>query len=183
MLTAKEIKDFAEAHWNDKGVIHAANCNVFTEQNGSIRIQAGATRNYVSKEARKWRSQFAMYNEKLRPLILAEATATPRNVEVPVLNEYGRPVRNGNRTQTEVKQLKEYRWPKADPKPAAPVKETRKRVSRKRVEQAAAILAKVPESELTAFLSRFGLTLSAAAAIASTGDIEAMAREFLRVSL
>jgi len=76
-----------------------------------------------------------------------------------------------------------YTWPKSDPKPAAPVKETRKRVSRKRVEQAAAILAKVPENELAAFLSRFGLTLSAAAAIASTGDIEAMAREFLRASL
>ncbi len=176
-MTPQEIKDFADAQWQSKGVRNAANGNVFTEEQGSIRIKAGATREYVSKEARKWRSQFATYNPKLRDVILAQAIATPRNVEVPVLNEYGRPVKN----KTEVKLLNEYRWPKEEaPEPA---KTRRKRVSRKQAEQAAAILAKVPEGELTAFLSRFGLTLSAAAAIAATGDVEAMAREFLKVTL
>ena len=174
-----DIKEWAEAKWNAPGVIHAGNGNVFTEENGSLRIKAGGARDYVSKEARKWRSQFATYNPKLRDIILAEATATPRNVEVPVLNEYGRPVKNGNRTQTEVKLLNEYRWPKAESAPKAP-KTRRKRVSRAKAEQAAAILAKVPEGELMTFLARFGLSLTTCAALASIGDVEAMAREIIR---
>lgn len=151
MLTAKEIKDFADAQWKSKGVIHAANGNVFTERDGFIRIQAGATRAYVSKEARKWRSQFATYNPKLRDMILAQATQVDGV----------------------------YTWPKEDKAPE-PVKPRRKRVSRKQAEQAAAILAKVPEGELMAFLARFGLSLTTCAALASIGDVEAMAREFLR---
>ena len=152
-MTPQQIKEWAESHWNDPGVIHAANGNVFTEQNGSIRIQAGATRNYISKEARKWRSQFAMYNEKLRPVVLAEATQADGV----------------------------YTWPKEQaPEPA---QTRRKRVSRAQAEQAAAILAKVPEGELMAFLARFGLSLTTCAALASIGDVEAMAREFLKVTL
>ncbi len=169
------IKDWADAKWQSKGVIHAGNGNVFTEEQGSIRIKAGGAREYVSKEARKWRSQFAIYNPKLRDVILAQAIATPCNVEVPVLNEYGRPVKN----KTEVKLLNEYRWPKEDAAPE-PVKTRRKRVSRAQAEQAAAILAKVPEGELMAFLARFGLSLTTCAALASIGDVEAMAREFIR---
>jgi hypothetical protein len=72
-----------------------------------------------------------------------------------------------------------YTWPKASPA-TEPAKETRKRVSRAQAEQAAAILAKVPENELTAFLARFGLSLTTCAALASIGDVEAMAREFIR---
>jgi hypothetical protein len=178
-MTPQQVKEWAESQWQSKGVIHAGNGNVFTEEQGSIRIKAGGAREYVSKEARKWRSQFAIYNPKLRDVILAQATATPCNVEVPVLNEYGQPVKNGGRTQTEVKALHEYRWPKEEAAPE-PTKTRRKRVSRAQAEQAAAILAKVPEGELMAFLARFGLSLTTCAALASIGDVEAMAREFIR---
>ena len=173
-----DVKEWAEAKWNAPGVIHAGNGNVFTEENGAIRIKAGGARDYVSKEARKWRSQFATYNPKLRDIILAEATATPRNVEVPVLNEYGRPVKNGAFV-TEAKTMPVYTWPKQEPAPEAP-KTRRKRVSRAKAEQAAAILAKVPEGELMTFLARFGLSLTTCAALASIGDVEAMAREIIR---
>jgi len=175
-MTPQQIKEWAESHWNDSGVIHAGNGNVFTEQNGSIRIQAGATRNYVSKEARKWRSQFAMYNPKLREIILAEATAEMRDMKCE------KPRKAWEDPAYEVKPMPHYTWPKSAKEPE-PVKTRRKRVSRKQAEQAAAILAKVPEGELAAFLARFGLSLTTCAALASIGDVEAMAREFLRAAL
>lgn len=167
MLTAKEIKDFADAQWKSKGVRNAANGNVFTERDGSIRIQAGATREYMSKEARKWRSQFATYNEKLKPIILAEAQKSDASYLVIGERKFAGPI---------------YTWPKEDKAPEAP-KTRRRRVSRKQTEQAAAILAKVPQDELMAFLARFGLSLTTCAALVSIGDIEAMAREFLRATL
>lgn len=181
-MNAKQVKEWCEAHWNDSGVIHAANGNVFTEENGSIRIRAGHTWQYTSKETKRRQKGLAMYNPKLRDIILAEATREIRNTEIPVLNEYGRPVKNGNRPVTEVKMLPHYTWPKAETAPE-PVATPRKRIPRKRIEAAATILAKVPENELASFLSRFGLTLSAAATIAAMGDVEAMARELLRASL
>ena len=114
-----------------------------------------------------------MYNPKLRDIILAEATREMRPMKVPAKSW---------KEDDKVQPMPHYTWPKADTAPE-PVAAPRKRVSRKRIEAAAAILAKVPENELTAFLSRFGLTLSAAAAIASLGDVETMARELLRTSL
>jgi hypothetical protein len=132
-----------------------------------------------------------MYNEKLRPIILAEATATPRNVEVAIIDRYGRPAKNGNKVLTEVKLLNEYRWPKADKAPAVEqvdaVADTvpaipRKRVPKAKLEQAAAIIAKVPPDELATFLARFGLSLSLAASIASLDNAEMIARQFLRVT-
>lgn len=178
-MNAKQIKEWAEARWNGKGVIHAANGNVFTEEPGGIRVKAGSTWNYTSKETKRRQKGLAMYNPKLRDIILAEATREMREMEVPVLNEYGRPVKNGNRPETEVKMLAHYTWPKEAPA-AEPAATPRKRVSRKQIEAAAAILAKVPQNELASFLSRFGLTLSAAVTIAAASDVETMAREFLR---
>jgi hypothetical protein len=75
-----------------------------------------------------------------------------------------------------------YTWPaqpKAEPVAVIP----RKRVPKAKLEQAAAIIAKVPPDELTAFLARFGLSLSLAASIASLDNAEMIARQFLRVTL
>lgn len=174
------IKEWADARWQAKGVLHAANGNVFTlRPNGTVHVGAGSTWNYTSKETKRRQKGLAMYNPKLRDIILAEATREMRNAEVPVLNEYGRPVKNGNRFVTETKSMPHYTWPKEAPA-AEPAATPRKRVSRKQVEAAAAILAKVPQSELASFLARFGLTLSAAVTIANASDIETMARQFLR---
>lgn len=167
------IKEWCEAQWQSKGVFHAANGNVFTmSEDGRPQVKAGHTWQYTSKETKRRQKGLAMYNPKLKDIILAEATREMRDMK------YEKPRKAWEDPAFEVKPMPHYTWPKA-----SPAKETRKRVSRKRIEQAAAILAKVPERELTAFLSRFGLTLSAAAAIAATGDVEAMAREFLKVTL
>jgi hypothetical protein len=182
------IKEAMDAQWRNGGVHHAGHL-VAWEANAlshSLTGHAGTARNpTIDKETKRRRAGLAMYNEKLRPIILAEATATPRNIEVAIIDKYGRLVKNGNVVQTEVKVLNEYRWPKTEAPAAAPAVESvpRKRVSHKKVTQAAAIIAKVPPDELTAFLARFGLSLSLAASIASLDNAEMIARQFLRVTL
>lgn len=166
------IKEWCESQWQSKGVFHAAKGNVFTlSEDGRPQVRAGHTWQYTSKETKRRQKGLAMYNPKLRDIILAEATREMRNMEIPPKTW---------KDDATVELRPHYTWSKGAPEPvAAP----RKRVSRKRIEAAAAILAKVPENELASFLSRFGLTLSAAATIAAMGDVEAMARELLRASL
>lgn len=120
----------------------------------SIHARAGTARNYKSKEQKAYEARFGLYNKKLVPIILAEATQTDGV----------------------------YRWPAhTKPEPVAAI--PRKRVPKAKLEQAAAIIAKVPQDELTAFLARFGLSLSLAASIASLDDVEQIARQFLRATL
>lgn len=171
------VKEWAESQWQSKGVFHAANGNVFTlSEDGRPQVRAGHVFQYTSKETKRRQKGLAMYNPKLREVILAEATREMRNMECE------KPRKAWEDPAYEVKPMPHYTWPKADTAPE-PVATPRKRVSRKRIEEAATILAKVPENELASFLSRFGLTLSAAATIAAMGDVEAMARELLRASL
>lgn len=155
MTTLKEVMT---AQWQKPGVHHAGHL-VAWEANAlshSIVGRAGTARNpQPDKETKRRRAKLAMYNEKLKPIILAEATKTDGV----------------------------YRWPKTE----APVKTEpaipRKRVPKVKLEQAAAIIAKVPQDELTAFLARFGLSLSLAASIASLDNAEMIARQFLRATL
>jgi hypothetical protein len=172
-MTPQQIKDFADAQWQSKGVRNAANGNVFQEENGCVRIKAGHTWQYTSKETKRRQKGLAMYNPKLKDIILAEATREMRDQKVE------KPRKAWEDPKFETKPMPHYTWPKATKEPE-PAKTRRKRVSRAQAEQAAAILAKVPENELTAFLARFGLSLTTCAALASIGDVEAMAREFLR---
>lgn len=188
------LKEWMDAKWQAKGVQCAGHGTAWLGDDvHSIHARAGTARNYKSKEQKAYEARFAIYNKKLAPVILAEATQTIENVECAVLNEYGRPVKNGNVPEMEVKRLPVYRWPAherdgvAGSREAAPIEQApaipRKRVPKAKIEQAAAIIAKVPEDELTAFLARFGLSLSLAASIASLGDVEMIARQFLRATL
>jgi hypothetical protein len=152
------IKEAMDAQWRNGGVHHAGHL-VAWEANAlshSLTGRAGTARNpQPDKETKKRRAGLAIYNEKLRPIILAEATKTG---DV-------------------------YRWPAQDkalePAPAIP----RKRVPKAKLEQAAAIIAKVPQDELATFLAKFGLSLSLAASIASLDNAEMIARQFLRATL
>ena len=181
MENAKDIKEWCEEQWRGR-LLNGGYRNVFVQGPGGIQTKAGSQPTYKSKEQKAYEARFAIYNKKLVPIILAEATQTVENVECAVLNEYGRPVKNGNVTETEVKRLPVYRWP-AVVKTAAVESIPRKRVSHKKVAQAAAILERVPADELTAFLARFGLSLSLAASIASLDNVEQIARQFLRATL
>lgn len=151
------LKEWMDAKWQAPGV-QCANHGAAWLGNDvrNIHARAGTARNYKSKEQKAYEARFGIYNKKLVPIILAEATQTDGV----------------------------YRWPAqadavADAVPAIP----RKRVPKAKLEQAAAIIAKVPQDELTAFLARFGLSLSLAASIASLGDVEMIARQFLRATL
>lgn len=168
-MNAKQIKEWAESQWQSKGVFHAANGNVFTEESGRIRVKAGHTFQYTSKETKRRQKGLAMYNPKLREIILAGATREMRPMMVPAKSW---------KEDDKIQPMPHYTWPKEAP--AEPVAPPRKRVSRKQIEATAAILAKVPQSDLASFLSRFGLTLSAAVTIANASDVETMARQFLR---
>jgi len=162
MENAADIKAWAEEQWSGK-LIHAKHRNVFSQGAGGIRVQGGSAPWHKSKEQKAYEARFGIYNKKLVPIILAEATRDDRF------------------------SLPRYSWPKADKQvdaladtvPAIP----RKRVPKAKLEQAAAIIAKVPPDELATFLARFGLSLSLAASIASLDNAEMIARQFLRATL
>lgn len=175
------LKEWMDQQWQAPGVRCAGHGVAYMVEGGQIKARAGTQRTYLDKETKRRRAKLAMYNEKLRPIILAEATQTVRNMEVPIINKYGRP------EGSEVKRLPEYRWPKQRDREAgsreAAAAVPRKRVPKAKLEQAAAIIAKVPEDELTAFLARFGLSLSLAAHLVALGDPTMIARQFLRATL
>jgi hypothetical protein len=150
------LKAWCESKWEGP-MLNIGHGNVFTQEGASIRVRGGSARNYKSKEQKAYEARFGIYNDKLRSVILAEATKTDGV----------------------------YRWPKTE-KPAKTEQAPaipRKRVPKAKLEQAAAIIAKVPQDELATFLARFGLSLSLAASIASLDNAEMIARQFLRVTL
>lgn len=156
------LKEWMDAQWQAKGVKCANHGTAWLGNDvHSIHARAGTARNYKSKEQKAYEARFAIYNKKLAPVILAEATRDDRF------------------------SLPRYSWPKhekaasIEQAPAIP----RKRVSKAKLEQAAAIIAKVPEDELATFLARFGLSLSLAAHLVALGDPTMIARQFLRATL
>jgi hypothetical protein len=157
MENAADIKAWCEEQWNGK-LIHAKHRNVFSQGAGGIRVQGGSAPWHKSKEQKAYEARFGIYNKKLVPIILAEATRDDSG------------------------ELPHYTWPaqtKAEPVASVP----RKRVPKAKLEQAARIIAKVPQDELATFLARFGLSLSLAASIASLDNAEMIARQFLRATL
>ena len=153
MENAKDIRDWCEEQWRGL-LIHTGHGNVFVQGPGGIHTKAGSNRTYKNKDQKAYEARFAIYNKKLAPVILAEATQTDGV----------------------------YRWP-AHVKPEPVESVPRKRVSRVKLAQAQAILAKVPQDELAGFLARFGLSMSLAASIASLDNLEMVARQFLRATL
>lgn len=157
------LKEWMDQQWRNPGVKFSGHGVAYIGTClKDMQVRGGSNRTYKSKEQKAYEARFAIYNKKLAPVILAEATLTDGV----------------------------YRWPAhTKPEPVAPVESKastsipRKRVSKAKLEQAAAIIAKVPEHELTAFLARFGLSLSLAASIASLDNVEQIARQFLRATL
>jgi hypothetical protein len=175
------LKQWMDAQWESGPLINGGHGNIFLDNGrGKPIIKAGAERKIaLDAETKRRQAGLAMYHPKLAKVILAEATVEMRPGDVRLYDDRKRYI------SSKKGELPHYTWPKTDA-PAAPDKaETvpRKRVSHKKVTQAAAILAKVPEHELTAFLARFGLSLSLAASIASLDNVEQIARQFLRATL
>jgi hypothetical protein len=157
------LKEWMDEQWAKPGVMFAGHGVAYLGTDfKNMQVRGGSARNpTIDKETKKRRAGLAMYNEKLKPIILAEATRDDR---------FGLP---------------RYSWPKTEtPAKAEPVAAIpRKRVPKAKLEQAAAIIAKVPPDELATFLAKFGLSLSLAASIASLDNAEMIARQFLRATL
>lgn len=171
------LKEWMDAQWRNPGVRCAGHGVAYMMESGKVVARAGTQRTYLDKETKRRRAKLAMYNEKLRPVILAQATIEMRRAPVNIYDDKGRYI-----STKQDGQLPHYTWPRGE---AAPVVMSvpRKRVPKAKLEQAAAIIAKVPQDELTAFLARFGLSLSLAASIASLDNVEQIARQFLRATL
>ena len=175
------LKEWMDAKWQAKGVQYAGHGVAYMMEGGQIKARAGTPRTYLDKETKRRRAKLAMYNEKLRPIILAGATSELRDMVIPPKSW---------KDDETVEKRPHYTWPKqTKPEAVAPVESKastsipRKRVPKAKLEQAAAIIAKVPQDELATFLARFGLSLSLAASIASLGDVEMIARQLLRATL
>ena len=150
------LKEWMNQQWQAPGVKFAGHGVAYIGTClKDMQVRGGSARNpTIDKDTKKRRAGLAMYNAKLRPIILAEATKTDGV----------------------------YRWAAhSKPEPVAVI--PRKRVPKAKLEQAAAIIAKVPQDELATFLARFGLSLSLAASIASLDNAEMIARQFLRATL
>ena len=174
------LKEWMDQQWRNPGVINGACGNIFLDNGrGKPIIKAGAERKIaLDAETKRRQAGLAMYHPKLAKVILAEATVEMRPGDVRLYDERKRYI------SSKKGELPHYTWSKEADTPAPAVESVpRKRVSHKKVTQAAAILAKVPEHELTAFPARFGLSLSLAASIASLDNAEMIARQFLRVTL
>lgn len=187
-VNVSPLKQWMDEQWAKPGVKFSGHGVAYIGTGlKDMQVRAGAQRNYKSKAQRDYEKRFALYNEKLKPIILAEATATPKNVEVTIIDNYGRPVKKGNVIQTEVRELKEYVWPKFEKAPIAgpEIKQatTKKRVTKTKVAQAASIFEKVPSDSLPAFLSRFNLPAAIAASIIAAGNTNEMAKLFLQSTL
>ena len=169
------LKEWMDAQWRNPGVRCAGHGVAYMMEGGKVVARAGTQRNYIDKETKRRRAKLAMYNEKLRPIILAEATSEMRDMVIPPKSW---------RDDETIEKRPHYTWPRQAPmqqEQAASV--PRKRVSRVKLAQAQEILSKVPQDELAAFLARFGLSMSLAASIASLDNIEQIARQFLRATL
>lgn len=161
------LKEWMDAQWQAPGVKFSGHGVAYIGTGlQDMQVRGGSARNpTVDKETKKRRAGLAMYNEKLRPIILAEANKSDASYMMIGERKLTGPI---------------YTWAKTE----APVASVpRKRVPKAKLEQAAAIIAKVPQDELAAFLAKFGLSMALAASIASLDNAEMIARQFLRATL
>lgn len=171
------LKEWMDEQWRNPGVRCAGHGVAYIMEGGKVVARAGTQRSYIDKETKRRRAKLAMYNEKLRPIILAEATKTMQPMDVVVQGK-----RWGEPSKIKTVKMPHYTWAK-ETAPETVTATPRKRVSRVKLAQAQEILSKVPQDELAAFLARFGLSMSLAASIASLDNIEQIARQFLRATL
>lgn len=71
------LKEWMDQQWQAKGVYSAGHGVAFLGTDlKSLQMRAGTERNYKSKEQKAYEARFGLYNKKLVPIILAEATQT-----------------------------------------------------------------------------------------------------------
>lgn len=182
------LKEWMDSQWQNPGVINGACGNIFLDNGkGKPVIKAGAERKIqLDKETKRRQANLATYHPKLAAVILAEASIEMRPGEVRLYDERKRYI------SSKKGELPHYTWPKQSPvaieakhEPISiePKQTTKKRVTKTKVTQAAAILEKVPADSLPAFLQRFDLPAAIAASIIAAGNTNEMAKLFLQSTI
>lgn len=153
-----DVKAWAEALWNQKDFVHNGARNAFVEFGDGIDVKSYPVSDYVTKEQKARRKGLAMYNKSLRASVLGEATLTDGV----------------------------YTWPKFEKpetvaKPAKPATKTVKRVTARKIEAVAAILAKLERSQWAAFLAKW-IGHDMAEKVAANDNLTEAARAVLRAA-
>jgi len=175
-IIVSPLKKWMDEQWAKPGVKFAGHGVVYMGTGlKDMQIRGGTQRNpIIDKETKKRRAGLAMYNEKLKPIILAEATSEMRNMEIPPKTY---------KDDATVEKRPHYTWPKQETAPIETKPTAKKRVTKTKVTQAAAILEKVPADSLPAFLQRFDLPAAIAASIIAAGNTNEMAKLFLQSTI
>lgn len=195
-LSAAEIKAQCEALWNKPGVICAdsyISWHVSDNQRSIRWTKRTLTPMIMSKEQKARRNKLAMYSPKLKDAILAEADMVVKEMSIPVLGRYGAPEKTKDgKVKMQTVKLPFYTFTQ-QPKTESPVVETSpvsksankpvKRLTQRKIDAAAAILAKLDRNQWAAFFARFGVKLDIAEKIAANDNLNQAAREFLKAAL
>lgn len=168
-LSPAELKAELEAIWNKPGIIGDRISWHFTKNGaGGIYYNRHKTPEYLTPEQKERRKGLAMYNKALKASVMAEAKQT---IQDNGLTFYDFRPAPKVKAESDIAPKKA----KAKAKPAAQAND--------KLIKAMNIFWRVPQSELTGFLIRFGIAADMAAQIASMPTLDAVAREFLKVSL
>jgi hypothetical protein len=195
-LSAAEIKAQCEALWNKPGVICAdsyISWDISDNQQYIRWTKRTLTPMIMSKEQKARRNKLAMYSPKLKDAILAEADMTVKEMSIPVLGKYGnKEVDKNGKVKMQTVKLPFYTFTQ-QPKTESPVIEASpvskpankpvKRLTQRKIDAAAAILAKLDRNQWAAFFARFGVKLDIAEKIAANDNLNQAAREFLKAAL
>ena len=194
-LTAAQIKEFCETQWNKPGLACAdsyISWEINASRNGLNWFKRRYATGLLSKEQKARRNKLAMYNPKLKDAILAEADKSIVEQEIFTLDKYGcRTKLKDGSFKTQKVTLPRYvftQLPKAEA-PAVqdpvikPARKSTQRVTQRKIDAAAAILAKLDKTQWAAFFARFGVKSDIAEKIAANDNLTEAAREFLKAAL
>lgn len=191
-MTPAEIKAACEAQWNKPGLACAdsyISWELNALKNGIQSRKRTLAPLILSKEQKARRAKLAMYSPKLKDAILAEADMVVKDMSIPVLGRYGNIEhdKNGKRKMKTVK-LPFYTFtqePKTvvDTLAIKPAQKPAKRVTQRKIDAAAAILAKLDKNQWAAFFARFGVNIEIAEKIAANDNLTEAAKEFLKAAL
>jgi hypothetical protein len=167
-LTAAQIKKQCEELWNKPGLINNNNGNVFEISGKYVNVKTGKVYgDYLSAEQKARRKGLSIYNKPLAASILAQA-------EIVGQDKNGKPLYRFN-NQAEAPTVQE---------PAIkPARKSAQRVTQRKIDAAAAILAKLDKTQWAAFFARFGVKSDIAEKIAANDNLTEAAREFLKAAL
>jgi hypothetical protein len=168
-LSPAELKAELEAIWNKPGIIGDRLSWHFTKNGaGGIYHQRHKMPEYLTPEQKARRKGLAMYNKALKASVMAEAKQTAQDNGL-VFYDFRPAPKKATEAEPVVKATK------AKAKPIASTND--------KLIKAMNIFWRVPQSDLTAFLVRFGIAADIAAQIASMPTLDAVAREFLKTAI